>query len=263
MLQLRPLTIVLAVVMAGALAGLFVGMHGTRTTVETRYEAWEARGQLPADSPRLAGATETVPWARLPEVRRGPNAAFVNHLDQLAQPDVAPEPAEGRGERLAATLVDRAERRAFEGAPPLVPHAIDERSSAACLACHGEGLVVADRIAPRMSHPVYSECTQCHVPMDKPMLPPGLTVASTFEPLRSRPGQRAFPEAPPTTPHPTWMRSDCVSCHGDLGPPGLRTTHPERQSCTQCHATEPGEVPGVLGLIPPFDPGGFLQVRTR
>jgi cytochrome c-type protein NapB len=48
-------------------------------------------------------------------------------------------------------------------------------------------------------------------------------------------GTRAWPLAPPTIPHSTLMRSDCLSCHGPQGLYGLRTPHPERQSCVQCH----------------------------
>jgi cytochrome c-type protein NapB len=31
------------------------------------------------------------------------------------------------------------------------------------------------------------------------------------------------------------MRDDCMSCHGPQGLFGLRTPHPDRQSCLQCH----------------------------
>jgi cytochrome c-type protein NapB len=48
-------------------------------------------------------------------------------------------------------------------------------------------------------------------------------------------GTRAWPQAPPTMPHRTLMREDCLSCHGPQGLFGLRTPHPDRRSCTQCH----------------------------
>jgi len=31
------------------------------------------------------------------------------------------------------------------------------------------------------------------------------------------------------------MREDCMSCHGPQGLFGLRTPHPDRPSCLQCH----------------------------
>lgn len=39
-----------------------------------------------------------------------------------------------------------------------------------------------------------------------------------------------------TIPHGTQLRSDCLSCHGPPGLVGLRTPHPDRQACVQCHA---------------------------
>jgi cytochrome c-type protein NapB len=34
----------------------------------------------------------------------------------------------------------RASRRAFNGAPPVIPHAVENTSDAACYACHGQGM---------------------------------------------------------------------------------------------------------------------------
>ncbi|HMO36955.1 MAG TPA: hypothetical protein PKA06_13015, partial [Gemmatales bacterium] len=36
-----------------------------------------------------------------------------------------------------------------------------------CMACHGEGLKVQDRVATKMSHPFYTNCTQCHVELSR------------------------------------------------------------------------------------------------
>ncbi len=179
-------------------------------------------------------------WAGLREVRRGPNAEFKSNLATLAQMMPAPEVLAGRAERLATTLAARAERRAFEGAPPRIPHTIDERSTSSCIACHSEGMVIADRIAPRMSHPLFQNCTQCHVTLDKPMIERSEQPAdNSFVGLRPHPGTRYLPGSPPVMPHARAMHESCASCHGVLGPPGLRTTHPERQNCEQCHAPAP------------------------
>jgi nitrate reductase (cytochrome), electron transfer subunit len=147
----------------------------------------------------------------------------------------------------ALALAERAGRRAYDGAPPVVPHPVAQQSAAACLACHGPGLVVKDKVASKMSHPLHSNCTQCHVPAAGPQIPvtdPLLRVplaenvfAGSEAPLK---GSRAWPQAPPTVPHSTFMRSDCLSCHGPQGLFGLRTPHPERQSCLQCHAPGAG-----------------------
>jgi cytochrome c-type protein NapB len=137
----------------------------------------------------------------------------------------------------------RAGRRAFDGAPPVVPHPITQDSSVACLVCHGAGLEVKDKFASKISHSLYASCTQCHVPgagiglagVDAALLEPLAEnqFAPATPPLR---GNRAWPQAPPTIPHGTRMRSDCLSCHGPRGLFALRTPHPERQACVQCHA---------------------------
>jgi hypothetical protein len=54
--------------------------------------------------------------------------------------------------------------------------------------------------------------------------------------LADRAKNRDYDGAPPTIPHPTLMRGECASCHGVFGADGIKTTHPWRQSCTQCHA---------------------------
>lgn len=244
--RLRGGTLIALATLAAGLMGLFIGTQGTSHSVRERRQTLEQRATSP-DSREgrrdLSQAADALRWDELPKARRGPNAAFVNHLDKLVQPELPPESYEDRDDRLIESLDLRANRRAYDGAPPTIPHTIDERHATACLACHAEGLVVPSatgpRVAPKMSHDLHSQCTQCHVPMNKPMLemansPP---LDSAFVALRTAPGERFFPDAPPTTPHGTFMRGDCVSCHGSLGSPGLRTTHPERQSCLQCHAT--------------------------
>jgi cytochrome c-type protein NapB len=86
-----------------------------------------------------------------------------------------------------------------------------------------------------MSHPRLEMCQQCHAAAPGAAPPP----ASDFVGLGAAgSGRRAYAGAPPTIPHGAWMREACDSCHGLAGAPGLRTTHPERQSCTQCHAPD-------------------------
>ncbi len=138
----------------------------------------------------------------------------------------------------------RAQRRAFNGAPPVVPHAVDQQSAASCLVCHGEGLKVGQVVAPKMSHEAYLNCTQCHVESVNRALPPTTgprAAGSLFQGLSTPgPGERAWPGAPPTIPHTTWMRENCNSCHGTLADKGLMTSHPWRGSCVQCHAPSAG-----------------------
>jgi nitrate reductase cytochrome c-type subunit len=52
--------------------------------------------------------------------------------------------------------------RAYEGAPPLIPHDAESRK-AACLDCHGNGFIGA----PIVPHPTRNHvCLQCHVGQD-------------------------------------------------------------------------------------------------
>jgi cytochrome c-type protein NapB len=176
-------------------------------------------------------------------MKRGPNAQWTNDLSKLPPPKhdlLADVQVDDRAKGEA--LDRRAQRRAYDGAPPQVPHPIDQMSSSSCLACHGEGALVAGRRAPRLSHAAYTSCTQCHVPLT-PMM--AGTHAELSRPMASsgfqgldapRAGARAYFGAPPTVPHSTWMRNDCLSCHGPGAEAGLKTTHPWRQNCLQCHA---------------------------
>jgi cytochrome c-type protein NapB len=137
-----------------------------------------------------------------------------------------------------AALADRARNRAFDGAPPTIPHPIVAQSVASCLICHGEGLVVGERVATRISHAHLSNCTQCHVESSRSDLPFAADSAGNgfVGVYRAGAGERASPGAPPTIPHHTWMRENCASCHGLVSRPGTRSTHPWLTNCTQCHA---------------------------
>ncbi len=223
---------VLAAAAAGvALVGFLRGISETRP--------------LPGRAaPSERGAPEGVPpavsYAEIRAAGLGPNAGWRSDLKTLSRDrpglfDLVVRTEAMRSEALA----DRARNRAFDTAPPTIPHPAGQESAAACLACHGQGLKVGGRVATRMSHAPFTSCTQCHVEGGQTGLPwkgddgggngfAGLT--------RSGPGERAYPGAPPTIPHTTWMREDCLSCHGPVARPGLRTTHPYLTNCTQCHA---------------------------
>ena len=134
----------------------------------------------------------------------------------------------------------RAERRAFASAPPMIPHPVDERTRD-CLGCHDQNVNVAGVRAPRMSHRKYTACLQCHVWGEDEFFTSTVEAGgpddagTTFQPLVATPGARAFPTAPPSIPHNTFMREQCTACHGSWARPGLKTSHTERRSCAQCH----------------------------
>ena len=157
-------------------------------------------------------------------------ASLKSAIEPLTEFEISPQ------EKLAA-LQQREQNRAFNGAPPTIPHPIDQRSDAACVACHKEGALTKTLRIPRMSHTFLANCTQCHVENNPRHMPATVFRENDFAGLEApTAGPRAFAGAPPQIPHSTWMRSDCMSCHGYEGRYGIRTTHPWRKNCQQCHA---------------------------
>jgi cytochrome c-type protein NapB len=141
-------------------------------------------------------------------------------------------------DKTAAAL--RAERRAYDGAPPTIPH---DSFGIPCVDCHNErGIAVKEvGFAPPMPHAVtaglsaISRCQQCHVfrKTDE------VFAANRFVglPQDLRRGDRMHAPAPPVMPHPAFMRENCQACHdGPAAREEIRTPHPERVRCGQCHA---------------------------
>jgi cytochrome c-type protein NapB len=232
-----------------AAVGYFVGIVGNGSSPGDGGLPSQERPAPPGD------VLPAVAYAELREARRGPNRDWTSRLKTLVQPapPVAPEDPPDP-EVKQETLRQRESRRAYNGAPPVVPHDIDQLTSAACLSCHESAVRISDRTATRIPHPYMSSCTQCHVEADSSAFGPGIPPENMFAGLPAPfEGPRAWTGAPPLIPHSTLMRVDCLSCHGPTGPRGLRTTHPERQSCLQCHAPSArldqyaaAEVPGRL-----------------
>ncbi len=140
---------------------------------------------------------------------------------------------------LPATAAQRAERRLFPGAPPVIPH---PPLSGKCVTCHTPtgssrpplGLAPANPHTKTSGMSDESRCKQCHVFQTTQ----DVFVSSTFEPtvLSSVHGLRAHSLAPPTIPHDQFMREDCTACH--TGPGSrleIRCSHAERARCVQCH----------------------------
>jgi cytochrome c-type protein NapB len=231
----RSIQIAAALVVGVAFVGFFTGTRGgpaptvwgavdrDGATVGTATPA-PSHAELAADEWRWMGARQR---AALASMSQAPAAR-----DEAAPSD------EARDEAIRA----RAARRAYDGAPPRIPHAMPARGALACLACHEEGLRVATLRAPAMSHEHTAVCVSCHVE-DRAQVPGASEALTSGPPIDNRfvgleapqGGPRAWDGAPPVIPHPTRMRERCASCHGDLAE-GLRSSHPYRQSCVQCHA---------------------------
>ncbi|MGD9688247.1 MAG: hypothetical protein AB7K52_05265 [Phycisphaerales bacterium] len=132
----------------------------------------------------------------------------------------------------------RAALRAFEGAPPTIPHPIADLNIQTCRACHALGLTTGDKVARMVSHTYLTNCTQCHVEAAAEVHGADLSAGNTFVGFRpgGYGGTRAWAGAPPVMPHATFMRTNCVSCHGEHGYDGWRPDHLSRTNCVQCHA---------------------------
>lgn len=137
------------------------------------------------------------------------------------------------------TFAKYEDRRAFPGAPPAIPHPIDDgadfESGKRCAACHVKGGYVPkyNAYAPVTPHPNFYNCRQCHVPRRSDTLFRETAWATVARPKMSL---RAMPGAPPAIPHALQMRENCLACHsGPSSVPAIRSSHPERGNCRQCH----------------------------
>ena len=224
--------VALAVVLGVSVVGYFFGL--TKEAPARPQQQWPRETTVTSHDVPAA-----VTYGEMNARRRGPNADWQNHLDKIKgnAPGLLEPVRQTEGQK-AEALALRASRRAYDGAPPVVPHPITQDSASSCIACHQDGLRVGQRTAPKISHQAYANCTQCHVESENKAFAagPALTENSFAGVASPAKGERAWQGAPPTIPHPTLMRSDCMSCHGVNGLAGIRSTHPWRQSCTQCHA---------------------------
>lgn len=136
----------------------------------------------------------------------------------------------------------RAERRLYDGAPPVIAHG---PMGADCTGCHTlEGMAVEGLgFAPPAPHEktlglsAMSRCEQCHVfrKTDE------VFVESEFTGLEQnlRHGRKLNQLAPPVMPHKSFMRENCIACHsGPAAREEIRTPHPERARCRQCHVEQ-------------------------
>lgn len=245
------------IVVSVAVTGYFTGLQAPMN-VTTPSSAPRADGQSESTSPPIAGVVPAPYYKEMANVtlarrQREQLASLKSVIDPLAEFKINPQ------DKLAA-LEQREQNRAFNGAPPTIPHPVDQRSDAACVACHSAGAMTKTLRIPRMSHAFLANCTQCHVENNPRHMRATLFRENEFAGLKApTAGPRAFAGAPPQIPHSTWMRTDCMSCHGYEGRHGIRTTHPWRNNCLQCHAPSATMDQTLLIAEPQFLPGPEIK----
>jgi cytochrome c-type protein NapB len=151
--------------------------------------------------------------------------------------------------------------RAYPGAPPRIPHGLTplETLRGGCNTCHEKG-GYSQRFGayvPVTPHPEMGACLQCHVGdvklMSTPL--PGRDPSARCRQCHAA-GAMLWKEAstnwkplpwpvvardtaghtPPPIPHDLVFRGNCLACHSaPAGVEELRTSHPERANCRQCH----------------------------
>jgi cytochrome c-type protein NapB len=155
------------------------------------------------------------------------------------------------------TRLERRERRVYEGAPPWIPHPVSAEldRNQDCTPCHNFGGYNPGirTYSPRSPHPEFTNCLQCHVPRLTNEL---FTPTDWVTPPWPEYGQGSeLVGAPPPIPHTLQLREHCLSCHGgSSAAPDVRTTHPERFNCRQCHLPTVDE--GAVFSRPPDGGGG-------
>lgn len=258
------LVCVIGVAAVGYCVGVSDGVPKSDSQLSINSIPAEQGGERSADARPVSvngveiPSIEATNYADMRRSEEGPTSHWKMGLDQIPQPayDLLTPPKPTPEEKLQSTRI-RATRRAFNGAPPIIPHAVERTSDGACYACHGKGMKIGDQVAGQMSHGFLANCTQCHAPPPPtPFADVDASVASNYVGLPApTQGKRAFPGAPPTIPHSTLMRESCLVCHGGKTAwSGFESTHPWRSSCTQCHAPsaalEQAPSPAEVDMLP-------------
>ena len=232
--------VVISVTVVGYFVGLQSPMNPPSSTIQGTVQAAALTDDSAELDPATSSGTYVVPATHYADMWRTTLdraktwqtslIGFESKTDLLSEITITPEQ-----KSFAISL--REQNRSFNGAPPTIPHPVEQMSTQSCMACHGQGVKTQSLSISKMSHQFLENCTQCHVESNPQHMPAALFGESSFVGMPTPTGgSRAFKDAPPMIPHSTWMRVDCMSCHGPTGKHGIRSTHPWRTSCLQCHA---------------------------
>jgi nitrate reductase cytochrome c-type subunit len=178
-----------------------------------------------------------------------------------------------RGNAHPRTLATWRVLRSWPGAPPRIPHGLtlEEYRDTRCATCHERGGYSPrfGSYAPVTPHPERAACLQCHTP-DAALVGVSWPGSGANDGCRQchagipeRFVERGLDWTPaawprvgdrdehglPTIPHEVDTRGNCLACHmGAAAVAEIRTTHPERANCRQCHVVAD---PGVEDYVRP------------
>ena len=230
-------------------------------------------------SRRETPKTKAMPLATVPRVEppaepiRAESEVFRTTPAMLAIEPAAARERSAHPRRLTVLHYNRA----YEGAPPRIPHGVsaEEFRTDQCRTCHQRG-GYSRRFAayvPLTPHAERGMCVQCHVGVDEVIgaSAPGAdpnTRCAICHPASGgppRPDARVtwpttvwpVPPAavagrdPPPIPHDLPFRENCLTCHaGPAAAVEIRTAHPERFDCRQCHlASDPEASPFTRPVV--------------
>ena len=242
--------------MSGGRLGLVLGGYVLACVAITAVAGNKALTRLARRHPESAGRSLESPVAAVAPIPAEADV-FRTHAGVTAIP---PEAARARDAH-PRTLARYRFVRAYPGAPPRIPHGFtaDEFRTGACNTCHQRGGYSPrfNAYVPVTPHPDMPACLQCHVGRDEvtgvslPDMDPSMAckqchlpgAAHWQESLRgwqplawSPPAKVVVPGKVPPIPHDLFFRGNCLACHSGPGAVAeIRTTHPERAECRQCH----------------------------
>ncbi|MDC0936002.1 hypothetical protein OAS39_06925 [Pirellulales bacterium] len=268
-----------------ATTGYFLGLTAPMPTSSEQTFAADEASEIGEHRPSSSVVIPATVYSEMRFSVTGSVGQRATRLNMLHQPpyDVNAKIVVNKLEKLAS-LANRATRRAYDGAPPTVPHPVDQLDSASCMACHGEGLRTDSLRAGKIPHPFYASCTQCHVEQQASFATASATYENSFAGVAAPSnGGRAAPGAspvvphttwmrealenrdpaadwvPPVVPHTTWMRDDCLSCHGRTAAPGMESSHPWRAHCLQCHGESLQRNQAMPSNVSDFSPSPVIK----
>jgi cytochrome c-type protein NapB len=122
---------------------------------------------------------------------------------------------------------------------PLTPHP----GSAPCLQCHvgGDHVMAVPAVSPNPNR----RCHVCHGEGGRPEPDIQAMLERRIEAWPQL-AKKTPDRVPPPIPHDLQSRGNCLACHaGPAAVAEIRTGHPERADCRQCH-TAPDPEPGMF-----------------